>query len=262
MSVVDLESTHDALLRRRQLQRRITGAATQPEDRQYEVFSVAGPQDHYSQHATMKAALAQANETATRYPGTVLSCWSPTRAHVYQAVRHVGAKELSVLHGAQDGGPVDTTRPARARYGAFDTPEELVQELVQYIATTAALNALAEAVRINLTDLLTKGVYDPQTAVKAFIPVADQAVRRYRDQYGGTGQEQYPQDIRRLTAERLLQLYEQEARLEPERFVDQYVQKQEQASGQQQQTIQLPGGGDGTTVVINIHTAEAEEQGG
>jgi len=244
--LISLDLIHSALLRKRQLRPRLAGTQVgydrSQDGNQYEVFTVRGPLDHYSGAASFKAAIRLADKTAQQAPGTVVSVWSPVRAHVYQCC--VVDNRLQVPHG-----------PARLRTAAFDTPEELVEELVRFIRTTDSLDAMEEAVRHNQTELMTKGVYDSQTATKAWIPVADAAVRQYQEQYGGTGQEQYPQDIRRLTAERLQAQFEQEAREEPQRFVDEYIRSEREAPAAEQQTIELDRDGDGTPtqIVININ---------
>ena len=64
--------------------------------RQYEVFSCAGDH-HYSTTTTMKQAVRRAEVVCQDNPGTVVSVWSPLRAHVYQAVVDEG--QYKILHG-------------------------------------------------------------------------------------------------------------------------------------------------------------------
>jgi hypothetical protein len=218
-----------SLLRKRRLQQR---HGTVAEAEVYEVFTVAGPTSMYRTAVSMKAALQLSRDITTTYPGTIVSIWSPLRAFVHQAT--IIDNEYTVLH---------------PRVAYFDKPEEVVDELVKYIATTDALQLTLQQVHRNMADLRAKGVYDSQNAVKAFLPIADDAVRRYDTQYGGTMQEQYPHDIRRLTAERLTALFDQEFREDPAKIVKE-VQQDKPAA---QQVINLSDDPDGKTVVINIY---------
>ena len=229
--LIPLSTIANSLLRKRRLQQR-HGSATRGV--QYEVFSVAGPVHVYRTASTMKLALQVAQATAAEHPGAVISVWSPFRAHVHQGT-------------VQDGQYI-TLHP---RTAYFDTPEEVVDELVRYIATTDTLTVLLQQTQRNMADLLAKGVYDSQNAVKAFLPIADNAVRRYAEQYGGTQQEQYPHDIRRLTAERLTALFEQEYKDNPERIVEEI----EQTEPQQVINLNDDDDPDGKSVIINIYAS-------
>ena len=90
-----LNTTLQALSRHRKFCARL-GAATQQPD-QYEVFSVGAGEHLYRRVASMKQATTAAAEWAQQYCGTVVSIWSPVRAHVQQV--RVQNDTLEILHG-------------------------------------------------------------------------------------------------------------------------------------------------------------------
>jgi len=120
--MISLPDVGTSLLRKRRLQQR-HGAAVSAEV--YEVFSITGSTNVYRTAASMKQALQEAHAVATENPDTIVSVWSPYRCHVHQGV-------------VQDGQYI-TLHP---RTAYFDTPEEVVDELVRYIATTDTLTVL------------------------------------------------------------------------------------------------------------------------
>lgn len=233
--------TARALDRTRTFQRR-QGAVV--DKNRYEVFSLQC--DLYRAADSLKAAQQLAQQAAEDVPGRIVSIWSPTRGHVYQATVRKG--QYRVLHG-------------KLHTAYFDTPEEVVDALVIYIDERDDLREMLHLVNINMADLWSKGHYDSQSAVRAYIPLADDAVRRYDEQYGGTMQEQYPHDVRRMTAERLRSRFEQERREDPEKFVEQYVKPRLEGERPSAQTINL-GDADGRNVVVNLYVGETEEANG
>lgn len=228
--MIPLPTVLNSLIRKRRLQHRFGSAVTTDV---YEIFSVAGgPAPHfYTTAPSLKIALKTA-QTAITQNGQVVSIFSPFRGHIFQAAIVDG--HYAVLHG-------------QVVVGYFDTPDEVVDELVRYIATTPALATTLQLVHRNMADLKAKGVYDSQNAVKAFLPIADDAVARYDEQYGGTQQEQYPHDIRRMTAERLTSLFEQEYKDDPSAIVE------ELSATQPEQVINLSDDPDGKNIIINVY---------
>jgi len=202
------------LLRYRKVAERSAVAATDgAANTSYEVFSVGGT-DQYHTVLTAKAAIALADTTAKQQPNCTVAVWSPLRGLIY-----------------------------RARY---ETPEALVDALLDYIWNSSQLSGQYKSVAANQTDLMENGTYDGQVAFKAFWPVADAAVDQYTQQYGTAQQKQFPHDIRQMMAEKMVRLFEQDYREQPDRF-------EQPTEPSAQQTIQIdPTDSDGKTIVINI----------
>ena len=100
-----LSSLLDSLVRHRRFHCRMTEARLASNKlasvnsnkltNKYEIFSTAG-QQLYRQATTLKRAIQAATKLTAQYPETVISIWSPTRGHVWQAI--MNDNQLNQLH--------------------------------------------------------------------------------------------------------------------------------------------------------------------
>ena len=107
----------------------------------------------------------------------------------------------------------------------FDTDESLAVELRDWIVNDYDTYKGLVHMQENMANMMAKGVYDPELAVKQFFWAANAGAKSYAETFGGTYHQMFPKSIRMLAARMLRDEFEAEVEINPQDFAGRMPKK-------------------------------------